>query len=229
MPTRPPLPTGSSGLANWARYAERTMDSLRVVNGVDYQVDQLTRGQRIVRFGKGGGIGRMRVALFTLKRVTFDWLLCLPFKSGQAPISNWEESDLIKIAKPAELQGSRFDGKSIDGWTYIVPHADPEGDPPLPPDFDGIWRVAQNDETDALEYQQVIPKYRKNWPVFAVSGIDGGTDTYDKTLDTTEDKSDPSKWVLVQWLDKNEDARAFAAEDLADVPTWVTDAAADVP
>src|SRR5205814_1064318 len=56
------------------------------------------------------------------------------------------------------------------------------------------------------ELQQIVPKYRIDFPIFAAKDIPQGTDTFDKSASLT----DSSKWILIKYQDINADGRAFA-------------------
>lgn len=186
---RPPnRVSGSSPQANWLNQLLEYCVSLSPQPSPGMLTDHTVRGvsRRARAQAVTAGTDGSRTKQFLLKEVKGDYLKCLPYETGLAiPGDDYDPEDIVLIGKPPELQKSLFHGQTVDGWLYDVLDVTPPGGTLV---WEGIRRHATNGLKK--EIQQVIPKYRIDWLIYATDNVDGLTG--------------------IEWLDINVDGRAFA-------------------
>lgn len=157
----------------------------QIRSGPGYAVEHTPNGFTLALKPTRGGSSRVRVQRFCLKGVPVqgDYLKCLPWVQGfpipgqdfvAFPEDGYDVAELVFVDKVPELQKTLFHGKTVDGWLYDVIDVTPPVDDPLDAIiFGGIRRHATNGIKK--EIQQVIPKYRLDWPIYAITGIEGAS------------------------------------------------------
>lgn len=126
------------------------------------------------------GINPLSARMFKVVELAEDIIICHTWDGAE------EGEDDIAVARPYLLRKTPFDGQSRGDFSFVYEREDK--------------RVSTNLE-DETEDQILVDSYDEGEVIFALNGIQGGTDL----LDDNEE--------VVQWVDMNFDGRYWAQDD----------------
>jgi len=144
--------------------------------------------------------------LFVIKSIAADWLLCMPYDTTDVTPPDTVTDDLVKVARNYRNRTTGFDGTTVNGKSFRYHTAA----------FN--WSRRKASQGGVTQMEVIVPPYYVNALIYAKRGMNGGTRVYDEI-------TVPGTPELLQWIDSNDDARAWAkakdtdpADDTLELP-----------